>query len=117
MKKSIMIVWLIFSLAFPIFCYAGDNLSDSPIELLVEIEVDGYQISFFGFQGNKPGFFKKIFPPKRSREFDIMIDSEGVKIFSYQQLDAMVEKAKDELKSLYLNGARLKIIVIKEKKK
>jgi hypothetical protein len=117
MKKSIIIVWLIFSLAFPIFCYAGDNLPDLPIELLVEVEVDGYQISFFGFQGDKPGFLKKIFPPKRSREFDIMIDSEGVKIFSYQQLDAMVEKAKDKLKSLYLNGARLKIIVIKEKKK
>lgn len=122
MKNKTWIFLIIFSLIFPIFCRSENNLSldnysDLPIELLAVAEVDGYQINFFGFQGDKPGFFQKLLPPKRVRKFDIMIDVEGVKIFSYQQLDAMVEKAKGELKKLYFNGARLKIIVIKEKKK
>jgi len=117
MRKIVFISLIIFSLFFSIFCYAENDLIDVPIELLAFVDVDGYQISFFGFEGNKPSFLKKIFPSKKSREFDIMIDSEGVKIFSYQQLDAMVEKAKEKLKNLYLNGAKLKIIVIKEKKK
>lgn len=122
MKNNKWIFLIIFSLIFPIFCHSENNLSvndcsDPPIELLAVAEVDGYQINFFGFQGNKPGFFQKLLPPKRVRKFDIMIDIEGVKIFSYQQLDTMVEKAKGELKKLYFNGARLKIVVIKEKKR
>ncbi len=121
MKNNTLIFLIIFSLVFPIFCYTENNLSENnylepPIEILSVAEIDGYQINFFGFQGNKPSFFQKFLPPKRVRKFDIMIDVEGVKIFNYQQLDAMVEKAKDELKRLYINGARLKIIVIKEKK-
>ena len=122
MKNKTLIFIMVFLLIFSIFCYAENNLSgnnclNTSTELLSMVEVDGYQISFFGFQGNKPGFFQKLLPPKRVRKFDIMIDVEEVKIFSYQQLDAMVEKAKDELKELYTHGARLKIVVIKEKKK
>ena len=117
MKRIVFISLIVFSLLFPFFCRAEDGSTNAAIELLLSVDVDGYQISFFGSRGDKPGLLKKIFPPKRSREFDIMIDSEGVKVFSYQQLDAMVEVAKNKLKALYLKGARLKIIVIKEKRR
>lgn len=98
---------------------AGENSSGESFDtglLLKAVEIGEYRIEIFGFWKEKPGFFQKIFS-KKDRNIDVIIESQGIKTFPYEELDRMIVQIRDELKSLYIDGARIRIIKIKDKEK
>jgi hypothetical protein len=122
MNKRIIFFFLIVFIAF--FVYGvnvriGEGSNGESFDtgvFLRAVEIGEYRIEIFGFWGEKPGFFEKIFS-KKDRNFDVIIESQGIKTFPYEELDRMIVQIRDELKNLYIDGARIRIIKIKDKEK
>ncbi len=116
MKGKILIFLLIIFLYFSVFSNSENNLSDglSSLTLLKSLRIDGYQIEVFGCWGDKPSLFKKIFS-KKDRDFKIVFDNLKTKTFSYGELDAIIEEINGELKNIYKDGGKIKLIKIKDK--
>jgi hypothetical protein len=122
MNKNIVFFFLIF-FVFSFVCSINNEVSENNSgesfdtgAFLKAIEIEEYRIEIFGFWGEKPGFLEKIFS-KKDRNFDVIIESQGIKIFPYEELNRMIVQIRDELKSLYIDGARIRIIKIKDKEK
>lgn len=122
MNKNVVFFFLIFFIAF--FVYGinvgvsesgGGESFDSGV-FLKAIEIGEYRIEIFGFWGEKPGFLEKIFS-KKDRNFDVVIESQGIRTFPYEELDRMIVQIRDELKKIYIDGGRIRIIKIKDKEK
>jgi hypothetical protein len=122
MNKNISIFFLIFFI-FSFVCginvEVGESSSGESFDtgvFLRAVEIREYRIEIFGFWGEKPGFFEKVFS-KKDRNFDVVIESQGIKTFPYEELNKMIVQIRDELKNLYIDGARIRIIKIKDKEK
>jgi hypothetical protein len=122
MNKNIVfffLIFFVFSFVYGVNVGVGEGGGGESFDtgaFLKAIEIEEFRIEIFGFWGEKPGFLEKIFS-KKDRNFDVIIESQGIKVFPYEELDRMIVQIRDELKSLYIDGARIRIIKIKDKEK
>lgn len=124
MNKKIVFFFLIIPISLFVFSNVdkverggeGEYTIFSNYSVLRMLEINGFQIEILGIWDGKPGLLKQIFPSKKDWDFNIMIEFGKVTNFSSRELEATVEEIKGELKNLYLNGGKIKVIKIKDKK-